>query len=643
MNDFLSQFHFLRPEMFWVLAILPLVYWLIKRGQVFGDDWSRVIPASLLQHLRAGQDSNSSRRSLPFVLILALLITVFALAGPSWKKIPQPVTKVSDDMIVILDLSLSMLATDITPTRLTRAKQKLQDLLALRTEGNTALVVFSGDAHVVTPLTDDTNTIVANLPALDPYIMPEIGSRPDLAIEEAIALLDQASAGSARIVMLTDGVASHQIERIEDQLNARPIRVDVLAVGTEPGGPIDLGERGYLKQDGQVVIPKTDYRALSRIAAAHSGKFTAMQLDDKDLELLEISGDLSDKRAVNQENESIDPRYDTWQDSGYWLLLLVIPLILFSYRQGLILVLAICLLPSQESMAEELPGPSVSWWSSLWQTRDQQAQSALNQGDAATAAQLFESPEHKLFAQAQTNSFNASAFEQLEAKYPDLSSDYFYNKGNALAKSGAYPEAIDAYDQALALDPNNEDAGFNRAIVEQLQNQAQQSEQSSQDQANQDQQGQDSESNQNDASQESGGEPQQSEPSDQQENGSEQQNNASRQGSEQQSQQDSAQNPNDSQAESSSQQEAGEDDDQKQAVETDPQEQSRNQEDLDNTQEASRAQVAEADALSDEERQSFEQWMRRVPDDPGGLLRRKFQQQSQERNRNFQPEGEPLW
>ncbi|MDH5298405.1 MAG: VWA domain-containing protein, partial [Desulfobulbaceae bacterium] len=189
LQTLITNFHFLRP--LWLLAVLPgagLFYALWRRhGQ--GGQWQKVIDAALLPFLM-GRDLADNRSHRPLTALLAAwLLASVSLAGPTWEKLPQPVHKKQDALVLIQDLSLSLYAQDLAPDRLTRARHKLMDILAARTEGTTALIVYAGDAHVVCPLTDDTRTIAAMLPALSPELMPRYGSNIEEAVELALQLL----------------------------------------------------------------------------------------------------------------------------------------------------------------------------------------------------------------------------------------------------------------------------------------------------------------------------------------------------------------------------------------------------------------------------------------------------------------------
>lgn len=624
--DNLSHFHFLRPLWLFGLLLLPLIYVAMRKRALSNSDWAKAIDPTLLKHLLPS-NAQQQKQSRHFGMTLVLGFCFIALSGPAWQEKPQEVIKLTDNMVVILDLSLSMLASDTAPDRLTRSKQKLQDLLKLRKEGTTALIAFSGDSHIVTPLTDDTNTIIANLPALDPYIMPVIGSRPDLAINQALKLLKQGKANNGRIVLLTDGVTSTQAERINDMLQGSNTSLLILAAGTAAGGPIKLPQKGYLKDDGNVVIPKTDFASLSSLAQQNSGKMLRMTLDDQDLNRLDIDGSLTRKNQEEQQNTPlVEKGFDAWEDMGFLLIFLIIPLVLRAHRQGVLVQLALmttlCFMPVEESYA--------FGWDDLWQTKDQQAQRLLDQGKSSEAAERFKSSEHKANAH-----YQAKEFEQASGEYAQSdTANGFYNQGNALAQQQKFKEAIEAYDEALKVDPANEDAQHNKSLIEEfLKKQSESSDQ--QDSDSQDSDSQDP--NQDDSEQKD------SENKDSQNKDSDQNNTDDKQSQQDQSEQDKKQGDKSGQSDQENQE--NQEQDEKSESDKDKQEkqQSQKQNQQAQQQESEPSALPEPDELSEEEKQSYEQWMRRVPDDPGGLLRRKFEQQSRERNRNSREAGEPIW
>ncbi|MFV1872300.1 MAG: VWA domain-containing protein [Oleiphilus sp.] len=644
MTEFINQFHFIRPLWLFCLIAIPFIWLYLHKKSAVNNDWSKVINPKLLKHLTPNSTAESGHKS-NWLSCLIVALCVLSLAGPSWQQKPAPVLQSSDDQIIVLDLSLSVLATDVSPDRLTKAKQKLQDILNYRQEGNTALIVFSGDAHVVTPLTDDIQTILANMKSLDPFIMPVIGSRPDIAVQLALDLATQAKSRDPNILLITDGVEAEQSEQIlEDLADFRTtIPLSVLAIGTAQGGPIAIPGQGYLKDNGQVILPKTDFSALESLANNAGGLYSPATLDDTDLESLGLTQQEHKSSKVQNQSDDQDKRfYDTWEDKGYVFLLILVPLVLIAHRKNMLLsLLLFFMLPIEDSMAFE--------WQDLWQTKDQQAEQLLKKGDPQKAAELFESPEHKAHAH-----YKAGQYDQAAQHY--LAQDNLqalYNAGNALAMQNKYEEAIEKYNDALELNPKHENSLHNKAILEELLKQQQNQDQQNQDQQNQDQQNQDQQNqdqqNQEQQNQEQQNQEQQNQDQQNQDQQNQEQQNQDQQNQEQQNQeqQNQDQQNQDQQNQDQQNQEQQNQDQQNQDQQTQAQQDQEQQDkELEQLEQQARQELEEKDPLNNEEKQSYEQWMRRVPDDPGALLRRKFEQQAQERARkqgNIRKEGEPIW
>ena len=187
-----ETFHFLQPDWFYLLIPLAgIILFLLKPVSGSSNPWLKVIDKDLLPWLKV-KSAGSNSRHFAWLLAAGWIIAVIALANPVWEKLPQPVFQTDQARVIVLDLSLSMNSTDFKPTRIERARFKVSDILALKQEGVIGLVVFAGDAFVVSPLTRDAETIASQLQALKPGIMPVQGSRADLGLLKAAELLKQA-------------------------------------------------------------------------------------------------------------------------------------------------------------------------------------------------------------------------------------------------------------------------------------------------------------------------------------------------------------------------------------------------------------------------------------------------------------------
>ena len=597
----MADFHFLRPLWLLLLLVAPVLY-LVLKGKGSGDSgWSGLIPEQFLSPVIRRYGGAAEKRGSSLVpAISAVVILAIALAGPAWREAPTPLKKPGDSLVIVLDLSLSMLATDLEPDRLTRAKRKIRDILAVREGSLTALVVYSGDAHVVTPLTDDSNTLTGMLNVLDPIIMPVQGNRADLAVARAQALLEQGAPGQGRILLITDGVSERYLTPISNELADTGFTLSTLAAGTRDGGPIPLARRGFIRDNGNIVITRTDPDMLAELARNSGGASHELTLDDSDIAALNLSPEESDE----WQDTNTELTIDRWKDDGYWLLWLALPLLLLGWRRGAFTAMALILMPV-------IPQPAAAMdWGSLWQREDQRAAELIHE-DPAAAATILESPEWRGSALYRAEHYDEAAkvFEGADTVLAD------YNRGNALARAGKLEEALEAYDSALDRNPDMEDARVNRQLVEDLLKQ--QEENSEQDQGNGDQ----------DASDSSGENSQQESPSD-----SSGENRDS----------DGAQDSQSSDAESEQSQGSPEEQGQSGEQEASGEEQSEDSSQTNSENNGPTDQATQAEPGAEEIQapapvtetpltQSQEQSLRRVPDNPGGLLQRKFLQQYQER------------
>jgi len=242
------DFHFLRPEWLWLLLPLALVLWRLVRGESGGDAWRGLVDAHLLPRLLS--DDRGPAQRLPLVLLgLGWLLGVLALAGPTWERLPQPVYQAQDYRVIALDLSPSMNATDLPPSRLAHARFEVLDLLRKAKEGQTALLAYGAEPYVVSPLTADTQTITAQVPSLQTGLLPVQGAkRTDLVLDKAGELLHQAGAPDGEVLLFTDGLdhpaAADEAAR---KLRAEDYRVSVLGIGSAKGAPVPLTDGGFLR------------------------------------------------------------------------------------------------------------------------------------------------------------------------------------------------------------------------------------------------------------------------------------------------------------------------------------------------------------------------------------------------------------
>lgn len=322
----------MRPGWLWgyVPLLLAMIVWL--RTHPDGSAWEAFVDPELRPYVIEGQ-VGAARRG-PMALFAAWALAVLLLAGPVWEQREVPVFEAERSEVIVFDLSLSMRADDFKPDRLTRARFKLIDLLQ-RSEGvQTGLIAFAERPYVISPLTDDARTIEAFVPSLEPEIMPAQGSRPDLAIVRAEQLLAQAGVSAGHILLMTDATAVQRDLDAAGDARAAGHRVSVLAIGTVAGSPLRGADGQFLQHpDGAIVVSQLDAASLERLAAAGGGAMVLLATSSEDLDTLD-----SMRRSVAitaLSNEAVGHKI-YWIEYSPWLLWVLVILLLFAFRRGVI-------------------------------------------------------------------------------------------------------------------------------------------------------------------------------------------------------------------------------------------------------------------------------------------------------------------
>ncbi|MDD5393861.1 MAG: VWA domain-containing protein [Thiothrix sp.] len=576
----MNNLHFMHPAWFWLLLVIPAVWgmrWLRRSHQ---GQWERIVDKHLMPFVLSGKAGKLGL--LPLVILSsALVVAVVAMAGPAWEKREVPVFRNQQALVVAMDFSASMSAEDEKPDRLTLARFKLLDVLKARKDGQTGLVVFAGDAFMVSPLTDDIDTIQEQAKNLSPDIMPAQGSRATPAIQRSAELLKQAGMAKGHILLITDGASDPDAAKsAAKEARQQGYQVSVLVVGTAAGAPIPRGQGGFLLDSaGKTVVAKVNLDELEDIANVGGGVFAHAALGDADLSALSAQWQAENDGKLT---EGQGRQVDTWVNEGYWLVLLLLPLAALTFRRGWLGAALVCVLLPQPEQANAFG------WTDLWKTPDQQAQQVMDSGKPADAAKLFHDPEWKGAAAYKSQDY-ATAAKQYANSTSTIGQ---YNYANALAKQGKLGEAIEAYERVLKADPKNEDAKYNLDVLKKAQEQQKQNQ------------------------------PQ------------EQQNKSDQNQQQQQKQQDQQQNQAAQQQQQDKQDLAGKEGEQKEKEAEKQAEQQKQQQADKGKQESDKekeAQAQQEDPQQREQEQATEQWLRRIPDDPAGLWRRKFQYQYQQR------------
>lgn len=601
-----ADFHWLRPEYFWLLLPTLLIWGLFAKLRQPQSAWQHWIAPHLQKELLT-VPAKQRQQSVVWLLLIIWLLSVIALAGPSWQRLPMPVFQLKKATVILMDMSMSMRATDLSPDRFTQARFKALDYIDGIKEGELALVSFAGDAFVISPLTQDHNNVRLLLPELSPDIMPVQGSNLEAALVLADQLLKQGGYVQGDVVLFTDGFASSDYTRLRELMDNWPHRLSVLAFGTAQGAPVRLSNGELLKdRQGAIVLPRVPLVQLQQLAELRSGVFAVAGSEDSDVEVLLALKPL-DKKTDSDEQQKLFG--DQWQDNAVYLIWLMLPFALWLHKRGALTVFVLVLF---------MPKAEAFEWSDLWQTQQQKAQASYQQGDYSSAWQNFEDPLWKGNA-----AYKAEDYAAAEQSYRQLdTADSLYNLGNSLAKQQKYQDAIDAYQQALTKNPELAKAQQNLDTVKKaLEQQKQQQEQQQKGEGEQKDQ-------------------QQGDPSGEKGEGSESKEQSGQQSSQQSSEQQSGEQNND--AASQKDQPPGQtEQQQKQQEQQQAAEQAEQNKEGKDSKEAQQQKAISQDwpNANAEQRQQLDNLLRKVQDDPSLLLRRKMAIEYQKRRYDQPPAG----
>ncbi|WP_224080901.1 vWA domain-containing protein [Cupriavidus laharis] len=463
----LVDFHFLRP--WWLLVLIPavLLVWAVRRRGDVRRRWRGAIAPHLLDALMVGERRRLAIRPVHLTALL-LALGAIALAGPAWERERPPFLDDKAPLAIAVDLSPTMDAIDVTPTRLERAKLKVKALLARRDGGRTAIWAYAGSTHLVLPLTDDATLLQTFVDALQTRIMPAPGKDTALALRTIDAALAHEEVPGT-ILFLTDGVETAAVRAFKAQASSGRSQPVVLAIGTERGGPLRSGTEGFVEKDGVRVFARMDTAALKRFGD-DTGVPVATFTPDSDDDVAWVQRHVQSHLAQKQSADNT-----RWKDEGWWLTIPIALLGVLWFRKGWTVrwiagvLLAVVLAAPQQDLHAQASAPDAAappaWrFVDLWLTHDQQGRLAFERGDFAGAAALFDDPMWRGVAQ-----YRAGQYAQAVQSFALIDSpESDFNQGDALARLGKYKDAAARYREALKHRPQWPAAVANLALMEKL-------------------------------------------------------------------------------------------------------------------------------------------------------------------------------
>ncbi|MEL0550602.1 vWA domain-containing protein [Raoultella lignicola] len=426
----MSDFHFIYP---WRLLglILAAGLWFIPWGQT--SAWQRIMEKPFAQALIVGRQKRLTQ-VLPWLFALG----VIALAGPTWQREYPAALTPESNVMVILQQDLAMYAQDLAPSRNARMQSKISQLMENSPGARYGMVVYSNQAFVTTPLTQDPPFFSLFLHAQEPSLMPE---GPGSGLQQAVALAQKNMPASPRsLILVADTLSAADAE----WLKKSPAPLQIWVPGTAAGGP--LPER-YASRGIDTRLNVARFSDLRDAGIP----VTLVSSDDHDLQVVQSHI----QQSITQQNNT---RHDLhWKNSGWWLAIPMLALLFFWRRQ------LICLLFTLPMLFWSPQGEAA--WLDAWVSPDVQGQHAFEKGEYQKAAEHFRDPLWQGIAWYQAGNYPAATGAFRRA--PQTPETLLWT-GNALAQQKQWQAALDTYDQALSLRPDWKMAHDNREKIAQI-------------------------------------------------------------------------------------------------------------------------------------------------------------------------------
>lgn len=610
----LNQLHFSHPLWLWAGVAIPLIwaiYFLYRNEYFSAHRLHKFIDSHLLPHLLMKKVNKNNSYLMPLLLwttVWALLI--LGLAGPRWNFREIEVLGKDQNLIILLDLSESMNAADVKPSRLVKAKQIIEDLINHSKGVKIGLIVFAAGPHMIIPLTEDKETIRHLLPTLETDIIYIQGSRLSPALDMAANMLESESSHNRAILVISDGGYEDSGAIITaKQMAEKGINIYVMGIGTIEGAPIKDHQGNLIKKESLPIVSKLEVDRLREISNVGKGRYLNYLSGGEEQILNDLEKRSEAQLAVGKKNR-------LWDEQFYFLIVPALPIILWWFKRGRLFSLCfLFLFPSFDLSAA---------MRDYFKNSDQHGQELMEKGDYESAATSFKDSYRKGISYYRAGQYAKAEEMFRQSIRPEVAASANYNLGNALAQQQKLKEAVVAYEEVLLKCPDHLKAKDNLEIVKQLLNKQQQeqsSDSNSDSQKDKDQKSQENEKQNNKKNDTNdSGKSDKSDQPDTNENESSQ------------SQQDKEDNLNNSDKESSNSEE-------QKNQEAESREAENAAEDT-NQEEMEQKEIQKESTAKSEKDQDADQWLNRISNDPKSFMKNKLYIESK---KNGTREGIDPW
>lgn len=471
----ISHLHFAYPMWLWAAIVIPcawILFFFFYRSRKPHHQLEKFIDRHLLPYLLINNPEEKKNYWKTLLLwSMAWCCLTLALAGPRWSFREMESFSQDQSLVIVLDLSESMNTTDIKPSRLMRAKQKIEDLLNLSKGVKMGLLAFAADPHMISPLTEDKETIRHLLAHLETDLVYVQGSRLTSALEMASNMLEGEPGNNKAILVVSDGgFEDASAIFTAKQLAEKGIVIHVMGIGTAEGAPV-LSKTPVSKANNTPIFSKLERERLNEISKIGRGMYLEAHYSDHDESI--VLEELA-KRADAQINGGKMNKF--WDEHFYLVLLPVLPIVLWWFRRGYLFAIIFIFCAPQLHAAD---------FYDYFQNSEERGKQALEEGLYEEAANAFEDPYRKGVAYYRAKNFAEAEKMFRQSNREDVASHAGYNLGNSLVQQQKLKEAIDAYEEVLKKCPSHIKAKENLELVKKM---VEQQKQKGSDSKNSDQQ-----------------------------------------------------------------------------------------------------------------------------------------------------------
>jgi Ca-activated chloride channel family protein len=453
MEEFLQNFHFLYP-IYLILAAFLIVFYAFyfKNKNLFiNKSFKELTKFASVENLKIllKQKITNKNKIINLFIILFLILVILAIAAPRWNYQEITAYKYSKNLVIILDASNSMSATDISPSRFIRAKQEIYDILQKFPSYRIGIIAFAKIPHIISPLTLDHQYINQNIQAITPNDFTLQGSNLNDAFNLALSYFNNIKNGKKYILLISDGDFTSNLQpQIINKLKKQQFNLAIYAVGTKKGAPV-FKDGNILEYQGKKVVSKLNIANLENLAKNLSSPIINLNYNDSDLK--EFSNFITNKDDITQSNTNIKQ----WQERFYIFLIPAMLIFIYLFAKNILLIFIILFIYAPNHAK-----------AGLFMNKEQRAEKLFEEKKYDQAEKLYQTPYNKGVSAYRNKNYDLAIknFEQIINKNTKTK----FNLANSHLQKKLYQEAINIYEDILTTNPQDKKTQHNLAIAKKL-------------------------------------------------------------------------------------------------------------------------------------------------------------------------------